>query len=203
MDSQAARLAQVAEVTQAGEWQRHVTARYVRQALDGRPGYGRWGTADGFPVLYLGRPRDSVIVEAYRHLVDPVEFDEPGDRENFLNNLVPQVLVTCSVNVNSLLDLRTALGRAQAELTMQDLTSPTTDRAAYARCQSVAQVAHQLNRNGIIAPAATELGETLALFMDLLPADQRPQRSREDRPWQRLPPDPRAGGIRHLSVVPS
>lgn len=203
MDSPAARLAQVAEVTEAGKWQRYVTARHVSQALDGRAGYGRWGTVDGFPVLYLGRPRDSVIVEAYRHLVDPVVFDEPGDRETFLNNVVPQVLVTSAVNVTGLLDLRTAFGRAQAELTMQDITSPTTDREAYARCQSVAQVAHQLNRHGIIAPAATELGETLALFMDLLPTEQHPQRSREDQSWPRLPPDPRGSGVRHLSAVPS
>ncbi len=199
----AALLAQVAEVTESGEWQKHVGARHLRQALHGRTGYGRWGTAGGFPVLYLGRPRDSVIVEAYRHLVDPVELDWPDHRDAFLDTLVPRALVTCAVDVTNLLDLRTSFGRAQAELTMQDLTSSTDDRDAYDRCQSVAQVAHQLNRHGIIAPAATGLGETLALFMDLLPAGERPQRTREDEPWPRLPADPRAGGARPLRIVRS
>lgn len=114
MGSLAVRLAQMGEVAEAGR----------------------------FPVLYLGRPRDSVVVEAYRHIVDPVEFDAPGDRETFLENVIPRVLVTCAVDVTNLLDLRTALGRADAGLTMQDLTAPTNDRQAYTRCQHVAQVAH-------------------------------------------------------------
>ncbi len=200
MDSLAARLAQVPEATECGQWQRHVGVRHVHQALDGRAGKGRWGTPHGFRVLYLGRPRESVVVEAYRHLVDPVEFDSPRAREAFLDNLIPRVLVTCAVDVTGLLDLRTAFGRAQAGLTPQDLTSATTDAGAYARCQNVAQVAHQLNRHGIIAPAATELGETLALFMDLLPNAERPQRSRADEAWHRLPADPR-GETRHLRAV--
>ena len=109
--------------------------------------------------------------------------------------------MTCSVEVTGLLDLRTTIGRAQAGLTMQDLTSPTNDREAYARCQYVSPVAHQLRRHGIIAPAATEMGETLALFMDLLPNAQRPQRRREDEAWARLPPDPRAAQVRYMRVV--
>jgi hypothetical protein len=53
---------------------------------------GRWGTRDGFPVLYLGRPVDSVIVGAYRHQVDPIIFDTDDDRERFLAGALPQVL---------------------------------------------------------------------------------------------------------------
>jgi hypothetical protein len=59
-------------VTVEGVWQRHAPARYAAGALEGRRATSRWGRADGFPVLYLGRPLDSVIVEAYRHLVNPV-----------------------------------------------------------------------------------------------------------------------------------
>lgn len=201
MDNLAARLAQVAEATEAGQWQRHVLASNAHHALDGRAAYGRWGTRGGFPVLYLGKPRASVVVEAYRHLVDPVEPEAPAEREALIDSLKPRVLVTCSVSVTNLLDLRTAFGRAQAGLTMQDLTSPTDDRQAYALCQHVAQVAHQLRRHGIIAPAATGMGQTLALFMDLLPVAQRPRRSREEEAWTRLPPDPRSEQTRHLRIV--
>lgn len=200
-DSLAARLALVAEVAEAGEWQRHASARTARHALDGRAGSGRWGTRDGFPILYLGRPTASVVIEAYRRLVDPVEFDDPDERERHLNNLVPRVLITCTVSVTGLLDLRSAGARGHVGLTEQDLHSPTNDREAYARCQEVAQVTHQLGRRGILAPAATGRGQTLALFTDLLPPDERPVRSAPDEAWDRLPADPRSDPGRHLRAV--
>jgi hypothetical protein len=50
------RLGSPSVVEIAGQWQRHVSARYADTALSGRKGYGRWGTRDGCPVLYLGRP---------------------------------------------------------------------------------------------------------------------------------------------------
>lgn len=178
--------------TATGQWQRHVSAAYANYALRGRAANGRWGTLGGFPVLYLGLPRDSVIVEAYRHHVDPVEFDDDTKRDAFIDALVPRVLVTCEVDVTNLLDLRTSLGRANANLTLQDLSSPTNDTEGYARCQRTAQVAHQLRRHGIITPAATGLGTTLALFTDNLPAAEHPQRVLPDVLWRRLPDDPRA-----------
>jgi hypothetical protein len=109
--------------------------------------------------------------------------------------------VTCEVDVNNLLDLRPAGARVRAGLTIQDLTSPTNDRDAYAKCQQVALIAHQLRHHGIVAPAATGLGETLALFMDVVPAAQRPQANREPDMWSRLPADPRAPGKPSLRVV--
>jgi hypothetical protein len=112
-------------------------------------------------VLYLGRPVASVVIEAYRHLIDPVEVDDEAARMSLIDNLVPRVLITCDVSVTRLLDLRTAGARAQANLTIQDLHSPTNDRDAYKRCQQVAAIAHQLGRHGIITPAATRQGETL------------------------------------------
>lgn len=95
-----------------------------------------------------------MVLEAYRHLVDPVDVDEPGERERLIDNLVARVLITCAVDVTHLLDLRSATARGHAGLTTQDLLSPTRDRDAYRRCQEVAQVAHQLGRHGILAPAA-------------------------------------------------
>ena len=181
-----ARVAAGAVASIGGIWQRHVSVRYAEEVFEGRQGYGRWGTEHGFPVLYLGRPTASVIVEAYRHLVDPVE--DPAVRLA----VKPRVLVTCSVRVDNVLDLRSARTRVQVGLTQEDLLSDTTDEAAYARCQEVAAVAHGLGRHGVIAPAATRLGETLALFVDLLPATQRPVRTADDLVWAQLPPDPRA-----------
>lgn len=200
-NSLAARLAEVTETTEIGRWQRHAPVRTAAQALDGWGSDGRWGTADGFPVLYLGRPTESVIVEAYRHLVDPVIFEEPHDRARFVAGLMPRVLVTCTVQVTALLDLRRVGARAAAQVTLQELTCTTDDRHAYRRCQEVAQVAHQLGRHGILAPAATGIGDTLALFPDRLPAAEQPVRAASDVQWPQLPPDPREGSVRRLRVV--
>lgn len=190
MDDLANVVAAGAITSVTGRWHRHVSARYADAALDGRHGYGRWGTRAGFPILYLGQPLESVTVEAYRHLVDP-----SLDREDAVAlaaHLAPRLLITADVDVTDILDLRDAGTRAQLGLTLDVLTSGTEDRAAYAACQGVAQVAHQIGRYGVIAPAATRLGYTLALFTDLLPVAQCPVRSAPDELWQGLPPDPRA-----------
>jgi RES domain-containing protein len=202
VENLAVRLANLTPTDEVGEWMRHVSAKHARSATEGSARMGRWGTNGGFPVLYLGRPRDSVIVEAYRHLVDPVEFDTDADRLQFLQAMMPRTMIRCSVDVTNLLDLRTATGRSHAGLTIQDLTCATTDRDAYARCQHVAQVAHQLRLHGVIAPAATGLGETLALFTDVLPEAQIPS-VLEDEPWHRLPGDPRAAPQQTLRLVRS
>jgi hypothetical protein len=69
-------LAKATLCTVDGIWQRHVLAAHSSTALAGRAAMGRWGTAGGYLVLYLGRPEDSVVVEAYRHLIDPVVDDQ-------------------------------------------------------------------------------------------------------------------------------
>lgn len=153
------------------------------------------------PVLYLGRPTDSVVIEAYRHQVDPIIFDSPQDRDRFLAGTLPRVLITCEVEVTRLLDVRSAGARATVGLTIADLTGPVSDRDGYHRCQAVAQVAHQLGRHGIIAPAATGAGETLALFTDVLPHHERPTRAVEDRQWSHLPADPRQTLMPNLRIV--
>lgn len=175
-----------------GSWQRHLPARYLDRAMDGRQAYSRWGRPQGFPVLYLGRPEDSVVVEAYRHLIDPVESPE------LINHLAPRVLVTAEVNVTEILDLRSAKTRMELGLTLSQMQSPTGDRAAYAACQEVAAAAHQQGFHGLVAPAATEVGETLVLFSARLPSHEVPQVTTQVH-WDRLPDDPRAQ--RRLRVV--
>jgi RES domain-containing protein len=177
-----------------GTWQRHCAVTRRGEALSGHSAYGRWGTRESFPVLYLGRPEASVIAEAYRHIVDPVINDAIGQ------HLAPRAVVTCTVDVPDVLDLREAVGRAATGLTIDILQSGTDSSAAYAQCQEVAAVAHQLGFRGILTPAATGLGETLALFTRKLSADQIPIRSAEDVIWASWPPDPR---LPKLKIVPS
>ena len=49
-------------VTVEGSWQRSVTERWADHILAGSAYGGRWGRPDSFAVLYLGRPRESVVV---------------------------------------------------------------------------------------------------------------------------------------------
>lgn len=184
MDSLPARLAQATPAGVDGVWQRHVAARFADAALAGRSADGRWGTEGGYPVLYLGRPTDSVAVEAYRHLVDPVATDGP------VPPIRPRALITCEVSVTEILDLRSSTNRVLADLTPAQLRSETFDRPAYTACQNVSAAAHQLGYHGIIAPAATKIGETLVLFTDLLPTAEQPQLTATEM-WVQLPPDPR------------
>lgn len=167
----------VASVTPA--WVEGVFFRHAapnRDAFAGAPD-GRWGRT--FPVIYLGRPTDSVIIEAYRHLVDA---------EGIPADLVrPRVLYTVPVRVDRILDLTVAGNLAAVGLTAADLTS---DVDTYGPCQAVAAAAHQLRWHGVLAPAAGAPGATLALFRDRLAVSELPKPSAQQL-WQRLPPDPR------------
>lgn len=152
------------------------------RGLTGSNSGGRWGPAGTYPVLYLGRPRNSVAVEAYRHLVDPfADFGMTG------NMVAPRRLLVCQVDATDILDLRTERAQLQVGLTGDDLRSPVGE---YDVCQSIGRVAHQLGLHGILAPAATGLGETLALFEEHLPADELPTLVSEEL-WNVLPTDPR------------
>lgn len=185
MDSLPARLSQASPTDIHGTWQRHVAARFADTALAGRSANGRWRTEGSYPVLYLGRPTDSVVVEAYRHLVDPVVADDGP-----VPPIRPRALVTCEVSVTEILDLRSPINRTLAGIMPAQLQSETYDRAAYSACQNVSAAAHQLGYHGIIAPAATKMGETLALFTDLLTDAEQPVLTGTEM-WVQIPPDPR------------
>jgi hypothetical protein len=102
----------------------------------------------------------------------------------------PRALITCEVSVIEIFDLRSATNRALAGVTPAQLQSETFDRTAYSACQNVSAAAHQLGYHGIIAPAATKMGETLALFTDLLTDAEQPILTGTEM-WVQLPPDPR------------
>jgi len=173
-------VADAPRVSLSGQFERHVDPAW--RELTGSNSGGRWGPTGAYCVLYLGRPRASVVVEAYRHLVDPFAAD--GMTGEFVG---PRVVLTCEVSVTEILDLREEDAQRGVGLTAGDLTSAVGD---YDACHRVARIAHQLTLHGIIAPAATGLGDTLALFEQHLPASELPTLT-ERTTWERLPADPR------------
>lgn len=161
-----------------GTFQRH-TGPHVTSVV-GSPAGGRWGRPGALPVLYLGRPTDAVVGEAYRHLVDDIE-GMTGD------TVGPRTLWTLQVAVTGVVDLRDPASLAAVGLTAGDLHG---DIDKYDRCQAVAQAAHQLQLHGIIAPSATGIGETVALFDHWLPVAEVPTVVHRET-WEQLPADPR------------
>lgn len=165
----------------SGEFERHCSLRW--EEMKPSAAGGRWGARLAYEVLYLGRPRQSVVVEAYRHLVDD-ELDAP---QELAASVIERRILTCEVAVQNILDLRTKASRAAVGLSDDDLYS---DLGAYDRCQAIGAAAHQLGLYGVIAPSASRLGETLALFAMNLPVEQWPTVTTRDI-WRGLPADPR------------
>lgn len=151
----------------------------VRELVGSRAG-GRWGPTQLFPVLYLGRPIDSVTAEAYRHLVDGTE----GMRGS---NVGPRRVWTCAVSLGQVLDLRIESNRLRLNVSISDLQ---TDPSDYLKCQQIAVAAHQLEFQAILAPSASGLGETLAVFDQHVSIEDYP-RATSQEVWQSLPDDPR------------
>ncbi|SFP85398.1 RES domain-containing protein [Geodermatophilus dictyosporus] len=172
--STAERVASVQPVRVQGTFHRH--AALNRDAFAGGD-QGRWG--ENFPVIYLGRPVASVTAEAYRHLVE--EYGIPAEL------VQPRRLYTVSVTVDQVLDLTVAGNLAAVGLTEVDLRSNVDD---YTACQRVAAAAHQLELHGVLAPAATGLGQTLALFRERVTMAEMPVIEQEIT-WETLPADPR------------
>jgi hypothetical protein len=119
-----------------------------------------------------------VIAEAYRHLVDPTD-GLTGEQVG------PRALLTCEVDIEEVLDLRSEETLGALGLTTDDLR-----RYDYTKCQKVGATAHQIGLGGVLAPAATELGETLAVFERNLKTTDRVTLI-ADEIWPHLPADPR------------
>lgn len=169
-------------VTVEGIFERHVSSRWVdRAVVDGSRAGGRWAAPNSFPVIYLGRPPESVVIEAYRHLVDDIE----GMSAERVRG---RYVVRAEVRAESVIDLRASATRLSLGLRDGDLFSEVGE---YDACQRIGHVAHQLNRHGVLAPAASGVGETLALFVDFLSPSELPARIGKPIAWTSLPPDPR------------
>lgn len=175
----AAAVSRASTATVTGRFQRHISPR--QEPLRGSRAGGRWSQEGAYPVLYVGRPTDSVIVEAYRHLVETVEGMQP-------QMVGPRRLVTCEVEITSVLDLRESASRDAIGLTLADLCSEVGD---YGGCHRIGEAAHGLGLHGVIAPAAGGLGETFAVLEDRLPEGEQPSLV-EELAWESLPADPRS-----------
>lgn len=163
-----------------GVFYRHQSLRW--RGLSASTAGGRWGPPGAFPVLYLGRPRESIVAEAYRHLVDPIE----GMSAELVG---PRRLLVVEVALGRVLDLREESALEAVGLDPEALRGP------HDRCRAVGSAADEVGLEGVIAPAATALGETLAVFTERLAEASRPRVVAEEI-WLRLPPDPRVGGVR-------
>lgn len=178
-------VADVPTASVAGRYYRFTSQRRIPTALDGSSAGGRWGPQGGFPVLYLTDDYEGCVIEAYRHVADPTGPAGPSK--------IRYGLITCDIQVDNIVNLTTATARMSLGLDPAILYSEPQqpDGAAYEACIRVAKAAHQLGRHGILAPAATSRGLTLALFMDVLPSEQRPERVGPATEWVELPADPR------------
>jgi hypothetical protein len=174
----AAAVAQLSRIRVSGTFLRHTAIKHP--TISGHPVGGRWAPPDAFPILYLGRPEQSVVVEAHRHLVEATE----GMRPELVG---PRLLLTCAVDVDDVIDLRSPEDWANVGLDLPALRSEVGD---YAPCQRLGAKAHQLGRTGVLAPSASGLGETLALFTNRLSSSELPVLT-ERVLWETLPHDPR------------
>lgn len=66
----------------------------------------------------------------------------------------------------------------------------STRRSASTKPAGRSRAAHQLGLHGVLAPAATGLGETFAIFEEHLAPDELP-RLVDEEVWDSLPADPR------------
>ncbi len=169
------RVASRGHVDVQGIYYRH--AAPGRDALAGGIG-GRWGAR--FPVIYLGHPESSIVIEAYRHLVE--DAGVPAERVR------PRIVYTVPVNVTRILDLTMPESWHGVGLGEWDLSSVVGN---YEACQAVAAAAHQLRLHGVLAPASHGQGRTLALFRERLPVVEIPVPSSQ-AVWESLPADPRS-----------
>jgi RES domain-containing protein len=120
-----------------------------------------------------------VIAEAYRHLVEEGGIDP--------QMVKPRSFYEVDVAIEEVVDLTDRNNLERVGLTLDDVMSAVDD---YDACQDVAAVAHQLGRHGILAPAATRLGTTLAIFRERVSIAELPVPV-EETTWTHLPPDPR------------
>lgn len=161
-----------APVALEGRFFRHQAARW--QELNGSRVGGRYSPPGEFGAIYLARPLVAVVGEAYRHLVDPYEIDPA--------TLDPRVLFVVEVALRGVLDLREETARSAAGLSRGDLAGE------HERCQAVGRRAFEADYQGVIAPAATSLGETLCVFAERVQPEGL--RVLERRVWE-VPGDPR------------
>jgi RES domain-containing protein len=115
---------------------------------------GRWNPANSFATLYLGLEVGTVAAEfaraARKQGLSPEQF-------------LPRNLCTIRVSLSALLDLRREESRAAIELSDDQLRADDP-----ASCRDIAEAAHYLGLEGVLAPSATRAGTVLAVFLETL-----------------------------------
>jgi RES domain-containing protein len=144
-----------------------VRGRFFRYApsrarLVGGTSGGRWSPAGGFPAIYFADSRDSAIVEIYRRIIDA--FDPPLPADGIFMELME-----VAIDVQDVLDLRELSALKAVGLTITDLRSDVGD---YASCHRVGKVVHQHGYHGILAQAASGVGNHFAVFDHQLTEDE-------------------------------
>ena len=163
----------------SGRFYRH--SHPDRSPLQGSASGGRWGPEGAYSVLYLGRPPDTVIVEAYRHLVD--DDDNLTGRDGRASAFSRRSISTsarcliCARRPHSISSGSTPPPCGQ--------TSTSTRRAG----ESV-----RLHTSSACTASSPQprpgWATTLALFDEQLPASELPRLATSEI-WAHLPPDPR------------
>jgi RES domain-containing protein len=124
-------------------------------------------------VLYLATSRASVVAEFYRL----------AERQGVSpDNLLPRQLVHYRVSLQRVLDLTNADNLDTAGLKPSDVRAEDP-----AMCQAVGAAAHLAGFEAILAPSATSVGETLAVFLHDLQLGSNIEPVGKRR-WNRLPP---------------
>ncbi|MGI8793714.1 MAG: RES family NAD+ phosphorylase [Acidimicrobiales bacterium] len=142
----------IGPTTWSGRSFRYTTAR--RDPLSGegaRLHGGRWNPPDLFPVIYLAVPATTCMLE-----LEIAAADNHIDVATQLQ--VPYKLHTIRVDDIAVLDLRDMQTQANLGLEPDDLSGP------WDACQPIGHAAWFLELAGVLAPSATGVGLTLALF---------------------------------------
>ena len=119
-----AAIARINPIRVQGTFERPTSLRW--EELKPSAAGGRWDARRAYEVLYLGRPRSSVVIEAYRHLVD----DELDDTGALAASVLERRIVTCKVDAPRVFDLRESTTHTALSLTDAQLFSEVGDYTA-------------------------------------------------------------------------
>lgn len=108
--------------------------------------------------------------------------DAAGTQSIKPEHFLPRELLTVAVALESVVDL-TGNGYTQLQLSADDLAG------SFGPCQRVGEIIAAAGFDGVLAPAATGLGETLAVYADGIELAAHVELVDRSE-WSTLPPDP-------------
>lgn len=130
---------------------RHTTLD--RNPLEGSGAWkfgGRWNPKELVSTIYLAEPLETCVAEFFRM----AEGQGRGP-----SSFLPRVLHELRCEDLELVDLRPVDALTSVGLSFADITDQN-----WAKCQTVGEAVHFLERQGIVAPSATGSGIVIAVF---------------------------------------